>query len=112
MDAGQLQSRIFFFRSSLTADGFGGFTTASTSSATALAKYRELDGKIEDENGIRERSLVAELTCRKKDVSNVNVNDTFRVDSNTASDYRIDNIFESDYKYFVTIRGVLIDQTV
>tara|TARA_Y100000052_G_C2936795_1_gene77961 strand:+ start:443 stop:781 length:339 start_codon:yes stop_codon:yes gene_type:complete len=112
MDAGQLNSRIFFFRSSQTADGFGGFTTAAASSATAWAKYKQLDGAIEDENGIRERSVTAELICRKRDVKNIHVNDTFRVDSNTADDYRIDNIYESDYKYFVTIRGVLIDQVI
>ena len=111
MDAGKLNSRILFYRPNQASDGFGGFQTGFTTTTNVWGHYKQLDGPIVDENGLRRREIVAEIICRKKSLSNVRVNDILRIDSTGSPNNRIIKIFESDYKYFTTIHAVLTSET-
>ena len=111
MDAGKLNTRILFYRPSQSSDGFGGFQTGFATTSSVWGHYKELDGPIVDENGLRRREVVAEVICRKESLSGVRVNDIFKIDSTSNPDYRIVKIFQSDYKYFVTIQAVLTSET-
>lgn len=111
MDAGKLNSRILFYNANQVSDGFGGFTVGFTSSGSVWGHYKQIDGSIDDENGLRQRAITAEVICRKS-VENISIEDVFRIDSSSGSNYRITNIYDSKYKYFVKIEGVLVDQSI
>ena len=112
MDAGKLNSRILFYNANQVSDGFGGFTVGFTSSGSVWGHYKQIDGSIDDENGLRQRAITAEVICRKKSVENISIEDVFRIVSSSGSNYRITNIYDSKYKYFVKIEGVLVDQSI
>jgi hypothetical protein len=68
------------------------------------AKKSDLSGDITTQNGRRKTNDEIELIIRKKSADQINNNDLIRIE-NESSDYRINSIFDSQHKYFTTLKA-------
>ena len=102
MNAGKLVKRVLVKRQSKSADGFGGFTSTLGTQTTIWAMVNYTGGNIATKNGKRDRNLVIELTVRKKTADDINTTDLLEIE-NESGQFQINNMFDSNYKYYTTI---------
>jgi head-tail adaptor len=111
MNPGKLNTRIVIKQLTKTSDGFGGFQAGSTSYISIWANYKQLKGPRSSVNGQRQTKTDVELICRTNTIDfiddNINSNWFFQVEGE-SKDYRISDIYESDYKNYTTIIGVKV----
>ena len=104
MDAGKLDTRVEIKTQSKTPDGFGGFTSTSTVSATVWANVKEVKGEILAEHYTRGRFLDVDIIMRDKTFDDNNIDEsTILKIQNKTGDYRITSIFEGTTNKFVKI---------
>lgn len=108
MDAGKLDTRVEIRRLTKTADTYGGFTSITSTASTIWAYKRETSGDVRQENGKRRREVDIELMVRKKTADNILNTDLLKIE-NVSGEYRINEKFESGYKYYTTIKATKID---
>lgn len=108
MNPGKLNDRITVKRLTRVADGFGGYNSTLSDVTTALCDFKEKSGEIEMVDGKRQRSIEAELIMRKKTADSISVGDIF-VQENQTDKFRINEMFESELKYFVKIKATKVD---
>lgn len=110
MDAGKLDTRVEVITQSKTADGFGGFTSTETVSATVWAYVRETKGDVEGDGFRRGRYLNVDIIMRDKtvDENSIDEDTILKIQSKTGK-YRIKGIFESLKSKFVKISATKID---
>tara|TARA_R100001460_G_scaffold78266_1_gene119285 strand:- start:64 stop:405 length:342 start_codon:yes stop_codon:yes gene_type:complete len=106
MNPGKLNTRIVIKQLSKASDGFGGFQDGDTTYSTIWANYKQIKGDRSSENGQRQTKTNVQLICRTATIDSINTgastNWFFQVENETG-DYRINDIFESDYKNYTTI---------
>lgn len=105
MDSGKLNTRITIKRLVKTADGFGGYTSTTTTLKSIWAYKTETNGEVILENGKRIRYLNADFTIREKALNGFTINDLIFVNDETEG-YRIHNIVMTDMKDFIIIKGI------
>ena len=103
MNASDLDTKIEIKRLTTSADGFGGFTDTTSTIATVWAYKRELSGDITQTNGKRQKRVDLELIMRKNTASLIQDSDLLKIQDKDG-EYTITNIFESDHKYFTSIK--------
>ena len=108
MDAGKLNDRITIKRLTRVSDNFGGYNSTLADVKTAWCELKEKSGEIEMENGKRQHSIVVEIIMRKKTADEISVGDIFVVEGQTQK-YRINDMYESDLKYYVKIKATKTD---
>ena len=106
MDAGKLDTRVEIKQQSNTADGYGGFTSTTSTTATVWAYVREVKGDVDDDAYRRGRYLNIEVVMRDKTVedNNIDENSILKIQSKTG-DYRITGIYEGFKSKFVKINA-------
>jgi len=107
MDAGKLDTRIIVKRLTKTNDGYGGTTAAKATETTIWAYKRDVSGDIKTQNVQRKKFIDIELIVRKKTADDILDNDIIQIEGN-PTEYRINEIFDSEHKYFTTIRATKI----
>jgi len=108
MNPGKLNDRITVKRLTRVADGFGGYNSTLSDVITAWCDFKQKSGEIEMVDGKRQRSIEAELIMRKKTADSISVGDIF-VQENQTDKFRINEMFESELKYFVKIKATKVD---
>ena len=112
MNPGKLNTRIIIKQLTKTADGFGGYQDGSSQYTEIWANYKELRGPRSSENGQRQTETFVQLICRTDTIKAINAgassNWFFEVEGESV-DYRINDIYQSDYKNFTTIIGVKVE---
>lgn len=105
MNPGNLNNRIVFYNHTKTADGYGGYTSSSSSIIASIWGDATIkSGKIEQTNGKRNRNKIAEVIVRKHDFDLVtNVEFTFTIDG--EGNYRINDHYEMIEDEFVKLTG-------
>jgi hypothetical protein len=100
---GKLNTRIQFQRETVSADGYGGFTsTGDTTTQTCWAKYDIIKSDIKDEFGHPQNELVGVFIVRKNSVPGIKPGDIIKIDG-TAVTYKINKSYEvmqNDYYKF------------
>jgi head-tail adaptor len=110
MDAGKLDTRVEVITQSKTADGFGGFTSTETVSATVWAYVQEIKGDVDGDGFRRGRFLNVDIIMRDKTVDeNTITDDTILKIQSKAGKYRITGIFQDTKGKFVKISATKID---
>lgn len=106
MDAGKLDTRVEIKQQTKTADGYGGFSSTTTTSATVWAYVREIKGDVETDTYSRGRYLNIEVIMRDKTVedNSIDENSILKIQSK-AGDYRITGIYEGFKSKFVKINA-------
>lgn len=107
MDAGKLDTRVIVKRLTKTADGYGGTTATKATETTIWAYKRDVSGDIKTQNVQRKKFVDIELVVRKKTADDILDNDILQIEGN-STEYRINEIFDSEHKYFTTIRATKI----
>tara|TARA_R110002012_G_scaffold5614_1_gene25350 strand:+ start:456 stop:782 length:327 start_codon:yes stop_codon:yes gene_type:complete len=102
MNSGKLDTRVLIKRQSKSADGFGGFSSTLATQTTIWAMVNYTSGDVATKNGKRDRNLVIELTVRKKTADAINTTDLLEIE-NESGQFQINNMFNSNYKYYTTI---------
>ena len=102
MNSGKLDTRVLIKRQSKTVDGFGGFTSTLATQTTIWANVNYTGGDVATKNGKRDRNLVIELTVRKKTADDIATTDLLEIE-NESGQFQINNMFNSNYKYYTTI---------
>lgn len=102
MNAGKLDKRVLIKRQSKTSDGFGGYTSSSSTNNTVWAKVDYVKGDVENTSGRRKRKLVIELIVRKKAADNILITDLLQIENITGL-YQINDMYDADYKYYTKI---------
>jgi|14BtaG_2_1085337.scaffolds.fasta_scaffold104286_2 head-tail adaptor len=112
MNPGKLNTRIVIWQLTKVADSYGGFQEGSTEYITIWANYKQLKGDRSTENGQRATRTDVELISRTNTIDFINTNATsnwyFKVEGE-SDNYRINNIYESEYKNYTTINATKID---
>ena len=99
MDVGKLDKRVIVKSVSKTADGYGGYTNNLGEVKTIWANVKKVSGKIETDNGKRSQSTQIEIICRTKAITFDPKTYVLQIEGN-ATNYRINDIVEEEYKYF------------
>ena len=101
MDAGELNRRITVLRPVKVADGYGGTSTSSyTTIGTYWAKIQDTSGNIESSNeGPRLRDLSVELTIASDVANLLHFQDVIAIEG-SATQYRINSIFEIVHNFW------------
>ena len=99
MDVGKLDKRVIVKSVSKTADGYGGYTDSIGTVKTIWANVRKVSGSIESDNGKRSQTTEIEIICRTKAITFDPKTYVLQVEGN-ATNYRINDIVEEEYKYF------------
>tara|TARA_R110002012_G_C11214035_1_gene561630 strand:+ start:200 stop:526 length:327 start_codon:yes stop_codon:yes gene_type:complete len=100
MDAGKLRDRIVIKRLTNSADGYGGFTSSSSTVATIWAKLMFTEGEIDMQNSKRVLNKGIELLIRKNTATdNIQKGDLLYPERDN-NEYRINQILEMDLYYF------------
>lgn len=107
MDAGKLDTRILVKRLTKTSDGFGGTTSSETTAFTIWAKKKDKRGEVKSVNSQRKLYTEIELIVRKKTADNLVYTDILQIE-NESDKYRINELFDSQEKYFTTIKATRI----
>ena len=106
MDAGKLNTRVEVKTQAKTADGFGGFSVTTSTTATVWAYVKEVKGDVEQGEFARGRYLNIDVIMRHKTVESNNINeDSILKIQSKAGDYRITGIFENFTDKFVKIQA-------
>lgn len=108
MDAGKLNDRVILKTISKTSDGYGGFTDSVSTNKTIWANVQDISGEIKSENGRRSWNTQIEIICRKKAVDSVNPRTHVLQVEGNATEYRINEIFNTDQKYYTKILATKI----
>lgn len=109
MNPGRLNDLITIKRINKVADGYGGYDILSTSDTQNIwCDFKEKSGKIEMVDGKNQKKVEAELIVRKDTADSIAVGEYF-VLTNTTKTFRINEMYESDYKYYVTIKATRVD---
>jgi head-tail adaptor len=108
MNPGKLNDRITVKRLTRVADGFGGYNSTLADVTTAWCDFKQKAGEIEMVDGKRQRSIEVELIMRKKTADSISVGDIF-VQENQTDKFRINEMFESELKYFVKVKATKVD---
>lgn len=104
MDAGKLDTRVIIKRLTKSADGYGGTTSSKSTISTIWAYKRDVSGDIKTQNVQRKKFIDIELIVRKKTADTIQDNDILQIEGN-STEYRINEIFDSEHKYFTTLRA-------
>lgn len=107
MDAGKLDTRVVVKRLTKTADGYGGTTASKSEISTIWAYKKDTSGDITTQNVQRKKFVDIELVVRKKTADTIEDNDILQIEGN-STEYRINSIFDSEHKYFTTIKATRI----
>ena len=100
MNAGELRDRITIKRLTNSADGYGGWTSSSSSVATIWCKLTFTDGEIEMENSKRVLNKGVNLLVRKNTATaNIQKGDLLYPERDN-NEYRINSILEVNLYYF------------
>tara|TARA_Y100001970_G_C13564190_1_gene523021 strand:- start:193 stop:519 length:327 start_codon:yes stop_codon:yes gene_type:complete len=104
MNAGELRDRITIKRLTNSADGYGGWTSSSSSVATIWCKLTFTDGEIEMENSKRVLNKGIEILVRKNTATtNIQKGDLLYPETDN-NEYRINSILEENI-YWYKIKG-------
>lgn len=108
MNPGKLNSRVIIKQINKSSDGYGGFTNTVSTYDTIWGDVKQISGKRDSENGQRSTKTQVEVICRAKTIDAVNAGAgddwIFQVEGNSNT-YRINEIYESELKYFTKIIG-------
>lgn len=107
MNAGKLDTRVLVKRLTKTADGYGGTTSTKATVSTIWAYKKDVAGDIKTQNVQRKKFVDIELVIRKKTADDIQDNDILQIEGN-STEYRINEIFDSEHKYYTTIRATRI----
>jgi len=107
MDSGKLDTRVIVKRLTKTADGYGGFTSTKETEMTIWAHKSDLKGDIKTQEAQRKLYTDIELIIRKKTADDILDNDILQIEGDTT-EYRINERFDSEHKYYTTIRATRI----
>jgi head-tail adaptor len=107
MDAGKLDTRVLILRKAKVSDGFGGTTSTESTALTIWAKKKDKRGEVKSVNSQRKLYTEIELVVRKKTADNLNYTDVIQIE-NESDKYRINEFFDSQEKYFTTIKATRI----
>lgn len=111
MNPGKLNSRIVIKRIVKSDDGYGGFTNTISVYNTIWGDVKQISGKRESDNGQRSTKTEVELICRADTIdaviSGCGQDWLFQVEGNSDT-YRINDLFQSELKYFTKIIGTKI----
>tara|TARA_A100001391_G_scaffold185114_1_gene153539 strand:+ start:378 stop:716 length:339 start_codon:yes stop_codon:yes gene_type:complete len=100
MNAGQLRDRVTVKRLTNTADGYGGWTSSSSSVATVWCNLKFTNGAIDMENSKRVLNKGIELILRKNTATtNIEKGDLMYPERDN-NEYRINSILELDLYYY------------
>jgi len=109
MNPGKLNTRIVIWQLTQITDGYGGFLEGTNEFSTIWVNYKQLKGDRSTENGQRATRTDVELIARTDTIDYVNANATsnwfFKIEGESDT-YRINNIFESEYKNHINILGL------
>tara|TARA_R100000231_G_C5320211_1_gene163166 strand:- start:86 stop:457 length:372 start_codon:yes stop_codon:yes gene_type:complete len=120
MNPGKLRDRITFSYLIKNSDGYGGFTASAGGDMETLWGYVEYKkGEYISANGKRSKKKEVEVIIRKKDYEALQIpagysgnvdlenNDiTFTiVDGLYNFNYKVNDLYESDYNEYITIKG-------
>ena len=112
MNPGKLNSRVIIKRIVKSSDGYGGFTNSISVYNTIWGDVKQISGKRESDNGQRSTKTMVEIICRADTIETIttNVGDDwiFQIEGNDDT-YRIDDLFQSELKYFTKIIGTKIE---
>tara|TARA_R110000796_G_scaffold114018_3_gene225776 strand:+ start:80 stop:415 length:336 start_codon:yes stop_codon:yes gene_type:complete len=111
MNPGKLDTRIEIKHVTRTSDGYGGWTNTLTTYETIWANLKEKGGDRSSEFGVRSTKTRVELYVRTNTINDAtpnNISFVFKVEG-FYGDYRVDDIFQSEYKYFTKIIGIKIE---
>lgn len=112
MNPGELNTRIIIKQLIKSADGFGGFTNTVTTYGTIWGDVKQISGKRDTNNGQRSTKTQVEVICRARTIDDVNANATedwiFQIEGNNLT-YRVNDLFQSELKYYTKIIGTKID---
>ena len=101
MNPGELNTRIIIKQLIKSADGFGGFTNTVTTYGTIWGDVKQRSTKTQ-----------VEVICRARTIDDVNANATedwiFQIEGNNET-YRVNDLFQSELKYYTKIIGTKID---
>jgi head-tail adaptor len=120
MNPGKLRDRITFYYSIKNEDGYGGYTTTSGGSMETLWGHVEYkNGEYISTNGKRSKKKEVEVIIRKKDYEAMQIPAGYSGNSSLESNdiefkildglyshfYRVNDLYESDYNEYITIKG-------
>ncbi len=108
MNAGKLDTRVLIKRLTKADDGHGGTTASKATVLTIWASKKDVSGDISTQNSQRKKFVDIELIVRKKTADNILDEDILQIEGN-STEYRINEKFDSEHKYFTTIRAIKID---
>ena len=104
MQSGELNKRILIKRLTKSSDGFGGYSSTSSTNDTIWAKVDYINGEITNRNGKKNRNLEIELIIRKDTADNILVTDLFQIENESGS-FQINDMYNADYKYYTKIKA-------
>ena len=109
MNPGKLNTRVIIKQINNTADSYGGYTNTLTTYSTIWANVKQIDGEKSSKYGQRETKTNVELLCRAETIDGINLTEyVFQIDG-SSDNYRINNVFESEFKYITKITGTKIE---
>jgi len=107
MDAGKLDTRVLVKRLTKTDDGYGGTTSTKATQMTIWAHKVDISGDITAQKTQRKIYSDIELVIRKKTADDIQDMDILQIQGD-STEYRINEMFDNEHKYFTTIRATRI----
>lgn len=107
MDAGKLDTRVLVKRLTKTADTYGGTTSSKATVSTIWAYKKDVSGDIKTQNVQRKKFVDIQLIVRKKTADSIQDDDILQIEGD-STEYRINEFFDNEHKYFTTIRATRI----
>lgn len=112
MNPGKLNSRILIKQINKSSDGYGGYSNTVSTYDTIWGDVKQISGKRDSENGQRSTKTEVEIICRAKTIDAVNAGATkdwtFQIEGNSDT-YRVNQMYQSELKYFTKIIGTKIE---
>tara|TARA_R100001244_G_scaffold38568_1_gene34881 strand:- start:159 stop:485 length:327 start_codon:yes stop_codon:yes gene_type:complete len=108
MNPGKLNTRVIIKQFNNTSDGYGGVTNTLSTYSTIWANVKQIDGEKSSKYGQRETKTNVELLCRAETIDQLPGEYVFQIDG-SSDNYRINNVFESEFKYITKIIGTKIE---
>ena len=108
MNIGKLNTRIQIKKLTNVSDNFGAWTNSVTDYIDIWAKYKQVKGLRTTTDGQRQTRTEVELICRADTIDFIDTNIGgqewfFQIDG-VNEDYRINDIYESEYKNYTKIQ--------
>lgn len=120
MNPGLFRDRVTFSYAVKNADGYGGYAiTAGGTMSTLWGYLKPKSGDYKSNNGKRSKERVIEIIVRKKDYESLQIPGGYSGDSSLeyndikfsisgrSGTYRVNNLYESDYNEYMTIKGTV-----